>query len=163
MKDEIARVLSDYPKIYFACHTRHVRDPKTDAKLSAHQASILDHLDEVEATRITDLAAHIAVTPATMSIHVSRLEARGYLTRTRDANDARSVRLRLSPAGRRIRSANSVLDPERVNDMLSCLGSADRRRALAGLRLLANAAGEAMRRRAPNPRRDLAAGKERAS
>ena len=152
MTDLVARVLSDYPKIYFACHTRHVRDPKTDAKISAHQASILDHLDEVEATRLTELAEHIAVTPATMSIHVARLEARGYLVRTRDADDARCTRLRLSPAGRRIRTANSVLDPDRVAAMLDCLNATERGKAITGLRLLAKAAQESMRRRAPRPR-----------
>lgn len=149
---DVDRVLDDYPKVYFACHTRHVRDPQTDKKISAHQASILDHLDEVEATRLTDLAEHIAVTPGTMSVHVARLEAKGYLIRTRDANDGRCVRLRLSTAGRRIRTASSVLDPDRVGEMLGCLSRADRRQALAGLRLLAQAAQASMRKRAPKPR-----------
>lgn len=150
--EAVGRVLQDYPKIYFACHTRHVRDPKTEQKISAHQASILDHLDEVEATRLTDLAEHIAVTPGTMSVHVARLEAKGYLLRTRDASDARCVRLRLSPAGRRIRTASSVLDPARVGEMLDCLSVKDRGRAIAGLRLLAEAAQASMRKRAPKPR-----------
>jgi hypothetical protein len=35
-----------YPRIYFACHTRHVRDPQSHRLLSRHQASVLDHLDE---------------------------------------------------------------------------------------------------------------------
>ena len=151
-REEVTRVLDDYPKIYFACHARHVRDPKTDERISAHQASILDHLDEIQATRLTDLAEHIAVTPGTMSIHVARLEAKGYLTRTRDANDARCVRLRLSAAGRRIRTASSVLDPDRVSDMLNCLAAKDRALALAGLRRLAEAAQASMRKRAPKPR-----------
>ena len=125
--EDVGRVLSDYPKIYFACHTRHVRDPGSDQKLSAHQASILDHLDEVEAARLTDLAEHMAVTPGTMSVHVARLEAQGYLVRTQDAADARCVRLRLSAKGRRIRTAHSVLDPLRVDAMLACLGARDRK------------------------------------
>jgi DNA-binding MarR family transcriptional regulator len=154
--DAVSRVLGDYPKIYFACHTRHVRDPRTDEKISAHQASILDHLDEVQATRLTDLAEHIAVTPGTMSVHVARLEAKGYLVRTRDTGDARCVRLRLSAAGRRIRTARSVLDPDRVGEMLSCLTPADRRLALVGLRLLAQAAQASMRKRAPKPRANYA-------
>ena len=154
--DPVSQVLADYPKIYFACHTRHVRDPRTDEKISAHQASILDHLDEVEATRLTDLAEHISVTPGTMSVHVARLEAKGFLVRTRDLDDARCVRLRLSPAGRRIRTANSVLDPDRVREMLSCVGARDRTVALRGLGLLAAAAQESMRRKAPKPREAMA-------
>ena len=73
-----------YPRIYFACHTRHVRDPQTGEALSAHQASILDHLDEVEAMSMTDLAGHMGVTVATMSLAVDRLERRGYAERRRD-------------------------------------------------------------------------------
>jgi DNA-binding MarR family transcriptional regulator len=161
--DAVTRVLADYPKIYFACHTRHVRDPKTDDKISAHQASILDHLDEVEATRLTDLAEHISVTPGTMSVHVARLEAKGYLVRTRDTKDARCVRLRLSPKGRRIRTAHSVLDPDRVREMLECLNTKERPRALAGLDLLARAAQESMRRKAPKPRHAFNAARDKAS
>lgn len=158
--DPVTQVLSDYPKIYFACHTRHVRDPKTGHKISSHQASILDHLDEVEPMRLTDLAEHISVTPGTMSVHVARLEAKGYLIRTRDPKDARSVRLRLSPAGRRIRSANSVLDPSRVKLMLDCLSPRERGPALLGLHALAEAAQASMRLSAPKPRQALTLGKE---
>jgi hypothetical protein len=32
-------VMTLYPRIYFACHTRHVRDPQTQRMLSRHQAS----------------------------------------------------------------------------------------------------------------------------
>ena len=47
-QDPVGQVLELYPKIFFACHTRHVRDPSTRRVLSAHQASILDHLDARE-------------------------------------------------------------------------------------------------------------------
>jgi DNA-binding MarR family transcriptional regulator len=45
-----------------------------------HQASILDHLDEVDAI-VTDLAGHMGVTVATMSLAVDRLEGRYYVRR----------------------------------------------------------------------------------
>jgi DNA-binding MarR family transcriptional regulator len=64
-------VLTLYPRIYFACHTRHVRDPQSQRLLSRHQASILDHLDELEPTTVIDLARHMGVTPATMSLACS--------------------------------------------------------------------------------------------
>ena len=41
--------MSLYPRIYFACHTRHVRDPQTQRTLSRHQASVLDHCGATEA------------------------------------------------------------------------------------------------------------------
>ncbi len=157
MLDADTRALLDaYPKIYFACHRRHVRDPKTARVLSAHQASILDHLDTVEPTSLTELAAHMGVTPSTMSIAIDRLERHGYVLRARDPGDGRRVHLRLTEAGARIKQAQSVLDPQRVRWLLRQLSPSERADGLRGLALLARAAGAAMeararQRRAPSP------------
>lgn len=134
------RLLADYPRIFFACHRRHVRDARTGATLSAHQASILDHLDAVAATTLSDLARHLGVTPGTMSVAVDRLVRDGYVVRNWDERDRRRVQLRLSDAGTRVREANSVLDPARVEALIGQLAPPDRERALAGLALLARAA-----------------------
>src|SRR6266566_3782665 len=64
--DAARQVMELYPHIYFACHTRHVRDPRTHRVLSAHQASILDPLDEREPRTLLDLARHMGVTASTM-------------------------------------------------------------------------------------------------
>ena len=64
----VTAVMTFYPRIYFACHTRHVRDPQSQRLLSRHQASILDHLDELDTTTVMDLAGHMGVTAATMSL-----------------------------------------------------------------------------------------------
>ena len=133
-------MLHAYPRVFFACHTRHVRDPASGEDVSAHQASILDHLDEVEAISMTDLAGHMGVTVATMSLAIDRLERRGYARRDRDPADGRRVLLRITPAGLRVREAKSVLDPVRVEQVLAQLSPADREAALRGLQLLARAA-----------------------
>jgi DNA-binding MarR family transcriptional regulator len=140
-------VLDAYPKIYFACHTRHVRDPQTGADVSAHQASILDHLDEVDPMSMTDLAGHMGVTIATMSLAIDRLEAKGYARRERDPGDGRRVLLRITATGLRLREAKSVLDPVRVEQVLAQLSPADRDAALKGLKLLARASHDHMRSR----------------
>ncbi len=82
-KDAVKQVMELYPRIYFACHTRHVRDPQSHRLLSAHQASILDHLDEHEPLSLLDLARHMGVTPSTMSLNIERLVRRGYVSRDR--------------------------------------------------------------------------------
>src|SRR5271170_980719 len=138
--DAAHRLLAAYPRIFFACHARHVRDPKTRRLLSAHQASILDHLDTVEAITLMGLAKHMGVTPATMSLGIERLVRRGYVARARDAGDKRRLQLRLTPAGVRIREASSVLEPARVRALLAALAPRDRAAALAGLELLARGA-----------------------
>src|SRR4051812_5125444 len=97
--ETVRQVLTLYPQIYFACHTRHVRDPDSRRLLSRHQASILDHLDEIDPTTVNDLARHMGVTPATMSLAIDRLECKGYVARARDAADRRRVHVRLTSAG----------------------------------------------------------------
>lgn len=137
-------VMTLYPRIYFACHTRHVRDPQTQRMLSRHQASILDHLDELAPTTVMDLAAHMGVTAATMSLSIDRLERKGYVVRLKDAKDRRRVHVRLTTAGVRVREASSVLDPQRVEALVATLSDEERTRAIEGLGLLARAAQEQM-------------------
>jgi DNA-binding MarR family transcriptional regulator len=138
----INAVMTLYPRIYFACHTRHVRDPLSQRLLSRHQASILDHLDEIEPTTVMDLAGHMGVTPATMSLAIDRLERKGYVVRLKDAKDRRRVHVRLTSAGVRVRESSSVLDASRVETLVSRLSEDERQRAIEGLALLARAGGE---------------------
>jgi DNA-binding MarR family transcriptional regulator len=144
MEDQVARLMSLYPRIYFACHLRHVRDQRTGRILSAHQASILDHLDEIEPLTLRQLAAHMGVTDSTMSLGIDRLARQAYVTRTRDPRDARRVELRLTKSGVRIKSEKSVLDPKRVRALLASLTEEERVRALEGLALLAGAGARVM-------------------
>jgi MarR family transcriptional regulator, organic hydroperoxide resistance regulator len=139
---EVETVLRCYPQIYFACHRRHVRDEKTNAQLSSHQASVLDHLDDVEGTSLLALARHMGVTASTMSLMVDRLERGGYVRRERSPQDKRRVDLRLTPAGTGIKKQQKVLEPELIAAMLGRLDAVKRRQALQGLELLAEAAKE---------------------
>ena len=141
-KNAVRQVMKLYPRIYFACHTRHVRDPKTSHLLSAHQASILDHLDEREPLALLDLARHMGVTASTMSLQVERLVRRGYVSRERATEDGRRLQLRLTPAGARVREAKSVLDPGRVRALLDRLSPAEVEAGIHGLQLLARAGSE---------------------
>ena len=156
--ESASALLTLYPRIYFACHTRHVRDPLTQRLLSRHQASVLDHLDEIDPTTLNGLARHMGVTPATMSLTVDRLERKGYVIRLRDTTDRRRVHLRLSSAGVRVRNASSVLDPPRVERLMARLTDEERDAAIRGLGLLADAAQQQMAERAPTPRASEEAG-----
>lgn len=138
---EAARqVMTLYPRIYFACHTRHVRDPQSQRTLSRHQASILDHLDAIDPITLNDLAGHMGVTAGTMSLAMDRLERKGFIVRLRDTKDRRRVHLRLTCAGVRVREANSMLDPPSVEALVGRLTDEERKVATRGLALLAKAA-----------------------
>ena len=139
-EDAARNLMALYPRIYFACHQRHVRDPLTQRLLSRHQASVLDHLDEQDPVTLNGLARHMGVTPATMSLTIDRLERKGYVARVRDSVDRRRVNVRLTAAGVRVKDASAVLDPSLVEAMMRRLDAPDRDAAIRGLTLLADAA-----------------------
>lgn len=136
----VQAVLSAYPSIHAACRRRQVRDPASGRRLSAHLAGLLEHLDPVTPIAVGDLAQRLRVTPATISLQLSRLVRLRLVTRTRDETDARRVHLRLTEAGVRLRGGRSLLDPDRVRAALIQLPPAERDAVVAGVRLLARAA-----------------------
>jgi DNA-binding MarR family transcriptional regulator len=138
-KIEVETVLRCYPQIYFACHRRHVRDEGSGTVISQHQASVLDHLDDINGTALFDLARHMGVTASTMSLTVDRLERGGWVNRQRSKEDARRVELRLTEAGARVKKQQKVLEPALVAAMLARLDERKRAQALRGLELLAEA------------------------
>ncbi|HYL99791.1 MAG TPA: MarR family winged helix-turn-helix transcriptional regulator [Blastocatellia bacterium] len=143
----VTEVMQFYPRIFLACHTRHVMDSQTGQELSDHQASVLDHLDEVEPTSLAELAKHMGVTPSTMSIAVDRLVRSGHVSRERTDRDGRRVSIRLTESGARIRKEKSVLDPRLVASMLGHLTEEEQKEAVTGLGLLARASMELMETR----------------
>lgn len=135
-------VLSAYPTIHAACRRRSLRDPGTGRRLSDHQAGILEHLDPVTPLRVGQLATRLRVTPATISLQLNRLVRLRLVQRVRAQDDARRVLLRLTDAGSRVTAIRSLLDPERVRAALVRLPPPERDAVVAGLRLMARAAGE---------------------
>src|ERR1700733_10170413 len=140
----VKEVMELYPRIFMACHARHVMDSRTGQELSDHQASVLDPLDEVEPTSLAELAKHMGVKPSTMSIAVERLVRSGCVSRERTSADGRRVCIRLTESGATIRREKTVLDPRLVSSMLAHLSPREREQAVAGLRLLAQAATQLM-------------------
>lgn len=138
--DPLSRILEAYPVVHHACRRRQVRDRASGRTVSAHQATILGHLDRSTGLTLGQLAAHMGVTPATMSLLASRLTHASLIRRERDPEDGRRVLLRLTPQGLRIRSEHSLLDPERVRRVLDQLNPAERSLGAEGLTALARAA-----------------------
>ncbi|MBV9496207.1 MAG: winged helix-turn-helix transcriptional regulator [Acidobacteria bacterium] len=139
-EDDVRSVLRHYPQIYIACHVDHVRAASTEWQLSAHDSSILSHLDAAHATSPRALAQHLAVQPSTLSASIARLESLGYITSTPSAGDKRRRELLLTERGEEAMAATSVLDCERVRELLATLSKEERIAAVHGLALLARAA-----------------------
>ncbi len=140
-------ILGAYPRIHFACRAREVRDVGGGGVLSEHQVRICSHLDPDDPVMVTELAEYMGVTASTMSLNLTRLEGAGFIFRERDPEDRRVMNVRLTESGERIRDSRTVLDPGRVDAMLQILGPEDRRRAVEGLAILADAADALVARR----------------
>jgi len=133
-----------YPQIYLACHKRHIRASSTTYRLSARDSSILVHLSETVPVTPTELAAHLSVRGSTLAAAIHRLRQLGYLLHKKMPRDRRTVALTLTPQGAKAMAETSVLDSERVAAVLAELNRGERKQALRGLELLANASRKAM-------------------
>lgn len=140
MKDVVFEIQRLYPQIYLACHVDHVRTSSTEWRLSAHDSSILAHLDRERGTSPKTLAAHLNVAPSTMSAAIARLVELGYINSDPPDGDKRQRELRLTERGAEAMAGTSVLDPERVATLVRQLEPEERVIAVDGLRLLARAA-----------------------
>lgn len=144
---DVETVAGAYSRIHFACRSREVSTEPGGRALSGHQANILSHLDVDDPVMVTELAEHMDVTASTMSLNLKRLENGGFVYRERDSEDRRVMNVRLTEAGQRIRATRTLLSPERVHVMLLRLPPDQRRRAVEGLALLAEAADALIARR----------------
>jgi DNA-binding MarR family transcriptional regulator len=80
---------------------------------------VLRRLDSEGPLRVTDLAAAERVAQPTMTGLVGRLEQEGLVRKTRDAADARAVRVELTPAGHEqlaaVRATRAAVLQERLD------------------------------------------------
>ena len=139
MASDVETVLQTLPRIHFACRMHGGVGPAGQA-VSEHQARILRLLDPEDPAMVGELAEAMGVTPSTMSLNLTRLEAAGLITRERDPADRRVMNVRLSAAGAEVRDASGELDVARVDAILRTLDREERRLALQGLVALAEAA-----------------------
>ena len=133
-------ILRCYPQIYLACHVEHRTRGSSQSGLTSREASFLAHVDEPEGSSPAALARHLGIGRSTLSAALARLEGLGLVSIEADGGDARRKRVRLTTAGREAIASSSVLDAERVVALLGTLAAGERRRAVEGLRLLAEAA-----------------------
>jgi DNA-binding MarR family transcriptional regulator len=81
--------------------SRRLRAEAQKAGLSAQDALILGYLKKNPGAGVSELAEFEQVSRPTMSSHVKRLEAAGWLTRAGDAQDGRRSGLSVTAAGLR--------------------------------------------------------------
>ncbi|MEE6140091.1 MarR family transcriptional regulator [Mycobacterium sp. 050128] len=94
--------------------------------LPAAQARLLATVEVHGEARIGDLAAVDHCSKPTMTTQVRRLEDAGLVSRTVDPGDARAVRIRITPEGRRTLNAVRADRAAAIEPQLAMLEPADR-------------------------------------
>lgn len=140
MRELVSEIQRLYPQIYLACHVDHVRARSTEWRLSARDSSILAHLDRKSGTSPRELAKHLSVAASTLSATIARLEDLGYVKSRAMPRDKRHRELRLTDLGAEAMASTSVLDRERVQEMVGNLTAREQRIVLEGFTILARAA-----------------------
>ena len=91
---------------------------------------------------VAALADALGVTPPTASRLAERLVRKGLVRRRTDRHDRRQVRVALTTAGRRLVDVVTARRRQEISDLLEAVPPDARRSVVAGLQLLADAAGE---------------------
>lgn len=73
-----------------------------DTGLSTAQTFVLQLLDDAPAESMNDLAARTSTDQSSVSVVVSRLEAKGLVSRAHSGPDARRTRVSITPLGRNL-------------------------------------------------------------
>ena len=95
--------------------------------LPAAQARLLATIEAHGEARIGDLAAVDHCSQPTMTTQVRRIEDAGLVARTIDPGDARAVRIRITPQGKRMLNAVRADRAAAIEPQLALLEPGDRR------------------------------------
>jgi len=118
--------------------SRKLRQEAQKAGLSVQDSLILGHIRKRPGIGVSELADAEQISRPTISAHVKRLEAAGWLTRSDDAEDGRRSGLAVTPAGARKLETIQRLRNDWLSARLARLTDAERER-------LAQAAGPLLR------------------
>ena len=108
--------------------SRRLRQEAQKAGLSVQDALILGYVRKHPGAGVSELADADQISRPTMSAHVKRLEAAGWLTRSDDAEDGRRSGLAVTPAGARKLEAIQRLRNDWLSARLARLTDAERER-----------------------------------
>lgn len=94
-------VLGEF-RLIFKSARKHFKSVQDSAGVSGAQLWVLSEVARTPGMRVSDLAAKMSIHQSTASNLIERLESESLLLRTRDKDDQRVVRLRLTPAAEKI-------------------------------------------------------------
>ncbi|MCJ8314048.1 MAG: winged helix-turn-helix transcriptional regulator [Saccharospirillaceae bacterium] len=137
IKNNVLKIQSLYPKIYFACHQDHIKARSSTHKVSNRDNIILAHLFEGNLSYNKELAQHLNVSTATMSQALNNLVVLEFVQYVVDDNDERRSKYSLTTKGQLALQDSSVLNTEKLTNQLNKLTEQEQLKVIEGLRLLA--------------------------
>ncbi len=101
MRDEVTQLMESIKEVFRSIHSRTYHKSEKD-HLYPGQPKLLVLIRDNEGIRQKDLSCRNGVKPATITGMLNKLEAKQYVYRVPDETDRRSMRVYLTPEGRRL-------------------------------------------------------------
>lgn len=139
MKDIVTQIQLDYPKIYLACHKEHVKERSNKEYLSSRDSTLLAHISSDDYSTPTQLAKHLNISLSTLSEALSKLEKLKFIHSQIDPEDSRKRQIRLSSKGLKAMKDLSVLDTDKLTQLLRKLSQEEMKTVATGISILAKA------------------------
>ena len=103
--------------------------------LSISELHMLDVVGRAGCT-VTDIAQSMGISMPSATIAVKKLEKKGYVTKEKDANDARKVLIRLTIEGRKAEAAHRWFHRQMVNHVSKAIEPQEQKMLLYAVREL---------------------------
>ncbi len=133
---EAERNAEDDLRIVLQQVARGIRNNRGDDLMGDTQLAVLMHLHGRGPLIPSELAALEHVTPPSMNRTLNGLEQSGFVTRSKSGDDARKVRVELTPAARALLAETTRLRAAWFSQRLDALEPAERATLLAAAPLL---------------------------
>lgn len=121
------------------CLLRVGRERAKADEVTPQQAETLQLIAEKGSVSTSLLATILGIDPSTASRNLAGMERAGYLTRKKDAEDARQTEARLTPRGKRLAESIAAETAQCLTTILERLPRPDRPRVAEALILLGGA------------------------
>lgn len=117
----IKKIQATFPLIYFKAHRRHHPTGKGSEQLSQADYQLLVHVSALGATGTIELADHLHLSASTVSERLSYLVGLGLISKKQGDTDKRRFRFRLTTEGSQRVSTDSVLEYDKLEEIIGAL------------------------------------------
>lgn len=90
-------------------------------EISVTEIHILEKIGENPGSRMSNIAKSLSITLATLTVACDKLETKGLITRTRNANDKRVVNVDLTPRGQAAYEYHQAFHDRMINAVMEVL------------------------------------------